>query len=59
MKYKEILKQIAVKENVSVREIENEMKTAIEFVGLECSAEALIKTIAVSLKQKTIYSIKV
>ena len=45
MNYREILKQLAAKENVSVQEIEKEMKKAITCAGLDCSAEEFIKTI--------------
>ncbi len=44
MKYKEILKQLAIKENVTEKEIEKEMQLAINLAGLNCSVEEFIKT---------------
>lgn len=57
MKYKQILKELALKENVSEKEIEREMKIAIEAAGLKCSVKEFIETTSNLLKQKTIYSI--
>ena len=49
MNYQEIIKQLAEKENVSVKEIEKEMQTAINYAGLDCSAEEFIKTVSATV----------
>ncbi len=46
MRYKEILKKLSIKENVSVKEIECEMQAAINNAGLDCSAKEFIETIS-------------
>lgn len=56
MNCNKVLKQLATKENVSVKEIENEMKLAINSAGLNCSVKEFIETTAALLKEKTIYS---
>ncbi len=56
MNYKKILRQIAIKENTSVKEIEREMTAAIRAAGLTCSVKHFIENAAESVKQKTIYS---
>lgn len=57
MNYNEILRQLAIKENVSVKEIEKEMKTAIKSAGLDCSVKEFIETTTAALiLKKTIYS---
>lgn len=56
MDYKAILKQLAKKENVSVSEIEKEMKYALSCAGINCSAEEFIKMISFFCERKTIYS---
>lgn len=55
MKYKEILKQISKKEGISTREIEKEMKCALDIAGLNCSPKEFIRITSASLG-KTIYS---
>lgn len=50
MKYKQILKQLSIKENVSVKEIEKEMKAAIETAGLNCSVKEFLKTTTTIIK---------
>ncbi len=57
MKYNKILKQLAAKENMSVKEIEKEMELAIVSAGLDCSVKEFIETAAKMLKERTIYSI--
>ncbi len=55
MNYNEILTQLAIKNNVSVKEIEKEMAFAISCAGLNCSVKDFIETTSASLI-KTIYS---
>ncbi len=43
MSYKKMLKQLAIKENVSVKEIENEMQAAINNAGLDCTVKDFIE----------------
>ena len=57
MRYKEILKELAFRENVSEKEIEAEMNEAIRAAGLECSAKEFIEGVVDFLKEKTIYRI--
>lgn len=56
MNYKKILRQLALKENVSVKEIESEMQAAINYAGLDCSVKEFIETTSKLLREKTIYS---
>ncbi len=56
MTYNEILKHLSDKENVSVKEIENEMVTALRSAGLDCSAKEFIEKTVTLVKEKTIYS---
>ncbi len=56
MNYKEILRSLALKENTSAEEIENEMKAAINSTGLECSVKEFIELTTALLKERTIYS---
>ena len=51
MNYNKILKQIAVKENISEKEIENEMKKAITMAGYDCSVQEFIE-MSVKLLEK-------
>ena len=46
MSYDEILKQIANSENISVEEVEREMKAAIKCSGLDCSVKEFIEMAA-------------
>ena len=55
MKYKQIIRQIAFKENISVKEVEQEMQLAINAAGLECTVQEFIEEMVSKLK-KTIYS---
>ena len=50
MKYKEILKQLSIKENVPVAEIEKEMKNAIKLAGLNCSVKEFLQTTTAFIK---------
>ncbi len=43
MTYKKLLRQLALTENVTVKEIENEMQAAIDYAGLDCSVKEFIK----------------
>ncbi len=43
MTYENILREISLKENVSVEEIEREMQTAINAAGLDCTAKEFIE----------------
>ena len=43
MTYEEILKHIARQEHISVEEVENEMKKAIAYAGLNCSVKEFIE----------------
>lgn len=56
MTYKKMLKQLAVKENVSVNEIESEMQAAIDYAGLNCSVKEFIEITSKLIREKTIYS---
>ena len=51
MKYKKILKELSIKENVPIKEIENEMKVAIKAAGLNCSIKKFMKSVILLLKQ--------
>lgn len=55
MKYKKIIRQIALKENISEKEVEQEMQSAIDTAGLNCTVQEFIKIMSSNLK-KTIYS---
>ena len=59
MNYNKILRQIADRENISVKEVENEMRIAIKMAGLDCSPKEFIETTARLVKERTIYSKKV
>lgn len=50
MNYNKILREIAKKENVSVKEVEREMQKAIDLTGLNCSAKKFIETTKNCLK---------
>ncbi len=52
MKYEKILKQLAEKENVTVKEIENEMQKAINSVGLEYTPKEFIKIVSFFANQR-------
>ena len=52
MRYEDILKKIAERENVSVDDVEKEMKLAIAYSGLNCSVDEFIKTTASLIAQK-------
>lgn len=54
MKYSEILRQLARKENVSVKEIEQEMQQAIDLAGLNCSVKEFIETTKKAIKGRYI-----
>lgn len=56
MTYKKMLRQLALKENVSVKEIESEMKAAIDYAGLNCSVKEFIEITTKLINEKTIYS---
>lgn len=56
MTYKKILRQLALKENISVKEIESEMQAAIDYAGLDCSVKEFIEITTKMIKEKTIYS---
>ena len=43
MTYKKMLRQLALKENVSVKEIESEKQSAIDYAGLDCSIKEFIE----------------
>ncbi|MBQ7288987.1 MAG: hypothetical protein IJW78_04585 [Clostridia bacterium] len=57
MNYDEILRYLANKNNVTIKEVENEMKEEISLAGLNCSVKEFIETTSILLKEKTIYSI--
>ncbi len=52
MKYREILKAISKKENVSINEIEREMENALALAGIECSAKEFIEKAAQSINNR-------
>lgn len=56
MTYKKMLRQLALKENVSVKEIESEMQSAIKYAGLDCSIKEFIEITTKLIKEKTIYN---
>ena len=56
MRYQKILRQIAVKENTSVTEVEKEMQKALIIAGLDCSVKEFIEIVARQVTEKTIYS---
>lgn len=56
MTYKKMLRQLALKENVSVKEIESEMQSAIYYAGLDCSIKEFIEMMSKLIKEKTIYN---
>ena len=56
MIYADILKEIARRENISVVEVELQMKNAIEAAGYDCSVSDFIEIVTKMLVEKTIYS---
>lgn len=50
MKYKDILKTIAEKENKTCKEIEREMKRALKEAKINCSLKKFIKQTATSIR---------
>ena len=56
MTYNQILRQLAIKENLSEQEIENEMKKALNMAGVNCSVKDFIEATAKELAARTIYS---
>lgn len=46
MKYEKILKQLAEKENVTVKEIENEMQMSLNDTGLDCTPKEFIEIVS-------------
>ena len=56
MSYNKMLKQLALKENISAKEIEREMQTAIDYAGLDCSIKEFIEITSKLIKEKTIYN---
>lgn len=55
MKYEEIIKSIAEHEKTSVNNIEEEIKKALIYAGIDCSPKDFIICISKNLS-KTIYS---
>ena len=49
MGYYDVLRKIAIKENISVEEVENEMKMAIALAGLDCSVKEFVEVTAASI----------
>lgn len=43
MRYEDIIKQLAINENVSVEKIEEEMEKALSFTDLNCTAKEFIE----------------
>lgn len=56
MEYKQMLKQLANKENVSEKEIEREMQAAIKCAGQDCSVKEFIEITSNLIQKKTIYN---
>lgn len=56
MKYKDIIKRIAQQEQVTEKEVEEDMKAALRMAGLDCSVKEFIETAALLCQKKTIYS---
>ncbi len=46
MNYKDILKQIARQEQISEKEVEEDMKAALRMAGLDCSVREFIENAA-------------
>ena len=52
MNYKKILKTIAEKENLSVKEVESEMETALKLTGINCSVQEFLENTTEALKNR-------
>lgn len=52
MKYSKILKELATRENCSKAQIENEMKIALKFAGIDCSPKKFIEKVASVMTSK-------
>ena len=57
MKYKEILRQLAIQENVSEKEIEKEMQLAIKAAGLNTTPKEFIEK-ATKQVEKRLYIVR-
>lgn len=56
MRYQKILRQIAVKENTSVKEVERAMQEALIMAGIDCSVKEFIERMTEQIRARTIYS---
>lgn len=52
MGYNEILKNLAIKEKKTEKEIEDDMQQAINKAGLKCSAEEFIKVVSFFISKR-------
>lgn len=53
MKYQQLLEIISTNENLSVKEIENEMAMALKKANIECSPQQFINCVALIIKDQT------
>lgn len=56
MNYTQLIKTIALQEGCSPKEIEKEMKKALNAAGIPCSPKAFLKQTAFHFKQRTAQS---
>lgn len=56
MNYKKILRKIAKKNGVSVRDVRRELNAALRTAGVNTSAKHFIEKTANEIKSRTIYS---
>lgn len=52
MDYRKILRQIAEKEHISVKEVEKEMADALKSAGIDCSVKEFIEATAKTVKSR-------
>ncbi len=55
MKYQEILKTIAGKEQCSPKQIEKEMKKALQIAGISCSPKVFLQRITQNIQSPKTY----
>ncbi|MEE0928164.1 MAG: hypothetical protein UIG59_03145 [Acutalibacteraceae bacterium] len=52
MNYKQILKRLAKKHNTTPKQVENEMKLALQYAGLDVSVQDFILNSTLQIKQR-------
>ena len=52
MKYRQILEQIATKENTTPKQVEKEMKAALKAAGLDCHPKEFIEKASVTIAKR-------